>query len=852
MIACLVSVTLPYVRAHALRLALTLLGIVIGIQGMVAVGVLNRSILDSFNAGVDVIAGNATLQIAGPETGVPESLAAEAQSVRGVQSAIAMIQGTFTTVGSERRETIGVFGVDFLEAVGARNPQFPREHVHVSDELRFLNSPDSIALGHRLLDRLSLTVGSSIQLLTPGGVQTFTVRGTLDDVGPAKLFAGAIALLDLPSAQRVLLAPGLVQTIYVVISPGESIDAVAERLKSVIGDRARVERTTARGQQIDAILGSLRVALSLGSLVTMLAGFFIIYQTLAISVEQRRRDIAIVRALGFTRRTVASVFLIESLLLGLLGAAGGIVCGYLLARVSLQTAIAGVNDMYIQIAASNLRLPFTEVGIAVALGLSTCLAAGLLPAVRAAREPPARVLRSTEGVSADRLRMLPVRIGIAIAGLAVFLLTADARFDAPEIQTAWIMLGHTLLIFGFAFLAPVVVWAASRVLVPLGLRAPLPISLATEFFARKPARAAATVSAIMVGYALVVVLGAVVYSIERTLGQWIGYTFASDVIVGTAPGLNSGTFDEALAVKLERLPGVAFSQRYRKSMLIYDGKPIVVAVIDRHSRPEREPLVLVESQPDAYDAVEDGSSVIISESFAFRFGSQLGDTLTLDTALGRRSFTVAAIARDYTLDLGTVIVDIAVYRDLWRDTRLTYLHLWKSPDASLDRLRASVAEAIGAHPHVTVVTNEEFKAEVQDRVGSLLRVLGSLRLLAGAIAILGVVNFLLAAVLDRKREIALLRSVGVTRSQIRQAVIVEAGLIGLTGASLGLLEGFPAAFFMVTHSMRIATSWTLEFAFPVALALSTLVAVTAAAAAAGYVPARRITAGTVLAGLQTE
>jgi putative ABC transport system permease protein len=159
---------------------------------------------------------------------------------------------------------------------------------------------------------------------------------------------------------------------------------------------------------------------------------------------------------------------------------------------------------------------------------------------------------------------------------------------------------------------------------------------------------------------------------------------------------------------------------------------------------------------------------------------------------------------------------------------------------------------LGAHPNVNVVTNEEFKAEVDQRVGNLLRVLGSLRLLAGAIAILGVVNFLLAAILDRKREIALLRSVGVTRGQIRWAVILEAALIGLTGAALGLLEGFPAAFFMVTHSMRIATSWTLEFSFPIALALSTLVAVVVAAAAAGYVPARRITAGTVLAGLQTE
>jgi putative ABC transport system permease protein len=141
---------------------------------------------------------------------------------------------------------------------------------------------------------------------------------------------------------------------------------------------------------------------------------------------------------------------------------------------------------------------------------------------------------------------------------------------------------------------------------------------------------------------------------------------------------------------------------------------------------------------------------------------------------------------------------------------------------------------------------------VEKRSRDLLQVLDSLRVFACAIAILGVINFLSAAVLDRRREISLLRSIGVTRSQIRRAVVIEAGLIGLAGAGLGILEGFPASFFMVTHSLRVAMNWSIDFTFPISLAASTVAAITLAAAAAGYIPARRITTGTILAGLETE
>ena len=851
MSALLSALSLPYLRTNKGRILVTLLGIVIGVQGMVAMAALNRSIVRSFEDGIGVIAGDATLQIAGPETGIPEELAREAESVNGVRFATALVEGSFHPPQNPEIR-IAVFGVDFLEQVGKRNPQFPPEHVHIKYELSFLNALDSIALGGPLMRRMNLDVGSRLELVTPAGLRTFTVRGSLDPVGPVKLYDGAVALLDLPNAQRLLLAPGLVQTIYVTVDPEADHELVRRALETVIGPRARVEATSIRGEQFGALLGSLRVALWLASLVTMIVAFFIIYQTMAISVDQRRRDIAIARALGFTRRSVVSVFLLEALALGVLGALGGVIGGYVLARMSLTTALAGVSDMYAHVATASLSLPLGETLVGVSLGITTCVLAGVAPAFRAASDSPVAVLRSATGVQASAIARLPLAFGTASVACAIAILSTDLRLSTPVEKTVWIMLGHGSLLAGASLCAPAFVALVAHCLMPVGRRATLVVDLATDFFSRRPQRAAATASAIMVGYALVVVLGAVVHSITGTLRVWLDRTFDSGLMVGTAPGLASATFEVEIATRLANLDGVLAVERYRKTLLSFEEHPIVLATFDRRNRPDGSPLVVTRTTDDAYARAERGEAALVSESFSFRYGYDIGDTIVLSTTEGVRPFEISAIVRDYTFDLGTVFVDADVYRRLWHDSRLTYAKLWTRPDVALADVRSAVARAITDVPQISLVTNVEFRREVETRVHGLLRVLGSLQLFASTIAVLSVVNLLLASILDRRREISLLRSVGVTRRQIRSAVIVEAGLMGMTGATLGLITGSVGAFFMVKHSLRIDMGWSLDFRFPVVLALSTMLLTTLAAAAAGYLPARRITAGKILPGLQME
>ncbi len=851
MSALLFAVSLPYLRAHAGRILLTLLGVIIGVQGMVAMGALNHSIIKSFEAGLEAIAGSARLQIAGPETGIPTELAEDALRVPGVGSAVAVIDGSLT-LADDPSLRVRTFGIDLLGMVGTRSPQFPREHVHIKDELAFVNALDSIALGQPLLDQLKLRVGDTIRLATPSGIRPYVIRGSLDNVGPTKLFGGLVALLDLPVAEQVFLSPGLTQTIYINAKPDTDVDTLETRLRSAIGARARVERTEARGQQMDALLGSVRVALSLASLVTMIAAFFIIYETIAISVEQRRREIAIARSLGFTRGAVAGVFMLESLILGLLGAAGGVVGGYVLARLSLTTAVAGVSGMYFSVGPGEISLPLSNTAVAMATGALVCLVAGVLPALAAATEPPALVLKGTLGARASTKVGSPAILGAATICAAIATLTSDPHFSNANAKTAWIMLGHALLLFGVALLAANHVRALTRALRPMSEIDSVSVTLAYDFFARRPKRIAACASAIMVGFALVVVLGSVVRSIEGTLQTWLATTFGSDISIGTSPGLNSALFTSKLIEPLYTTPGVRSVQRHRKAVLVFEGKPIIIVAHDHNNDPRSNSLMVVTSRPDAYEKVDAGQGIFASESFAYRYQRSIGDSLALETAAGTHDFEIVGIIRDYTMDLGTVLIAYEVYERLWNDDKLTYAHVWTEPGADMERIHADINRIASQNPSITVVTNAAFRTDVEGRVRRLLAVLGSLQIFACAIAMFGVVNFLLAAVLDRQREIAILRSVGLTRGQIRNATMVEGGLIGFAGATLGLVAGVPGAYFMVAYSMPVAMGWSLDFRFPLVLAITTVIAITLAAALASYFPARRITRGTILSGLQME
>jgi putative ABC transport system permease protein len=833
------DVTLPSIRQHRLRAVLALTGVLIGTQMVVAIGLLNRGILHSFERTLETVAAGAALQVSNGSVGVGEELIERLAAVPGVESASGLIQGTLATWAGG----LTAFGVDLFEDQRVREVQFPREHVHIPDELAFVNALDSIAVSTSFAEEAGLSLGSSLEVVGPAGRTALAVRGFLDPVGPAALFGGAVALLDLPAAQRLFESEGRVDQIDLALAPGADIEAVAAEITRVVGGAGSVERPRERGANLGGMLAGVHTIFTLSSLIGLIVGALLIHQTLGAAIFQRRRELALARAVGYDEGVIATAVLIEAALFGLAGALLGTAVGLAAARLSADLVTEAIAAIYARTDRIVIAARLTDVVLALALGLGAALAAAVAPARRAARLSVVEELRETREWRAQEAPAVRPLLGGALlvaGGAAIFL--ADLRPSHFAAQVGLIIAGVIVVTIGYALVAPWVLRGLARGLARVARRlARQSALLAAESVARAPARSRGTVAALMVAFAMVILVNAFVRSLRESILTWVDQTFAADFFISGGPELplpSGPALSGDIEAELRELDGVAEVSAVRMvNVRVGDA----LAILKTHGagafRRHRFPVVAA-AEGSYFEAFARGDAVLVSDNLAYRRGLRPGETLTLETPAGRASFAIAAVVVDYTLDIGTVIVERETYKRLWRDDRANAFLVWLSPGASREALRAALAERLIPRYRLVLMTGREFGETIAGVLDRALLLTYAIELVAIAVAVIGVVNFFLAELVDRRREIGLLRTVAFGPAQIVEGLAWEAALLGLAGGLLAVLYAWPLSFLIVTRSTRLVSGWALTFDFPVLLAAATVVLVILASVAAAYHPAR--------------
>src|SRR5262249_16133241 len=387
MLRLLSFISWRHLRRHRLRTSLTFLGIALGVAVIFAIAVVNRSLASSFRSTIEQIAGKAVLQVANGESGVSESLFPIIRDTNGVQNAAAAVEG-FLPVTGIRGERLYIYGVDLLTDFAMRDYQFTASEFTFDEALDFIAKPDSIAITESFSRRLNLPLGGTITLTTSRGKQNYTVRALLKEQGTAKVFGGSFALMDLPAAQRAFGKEGKLDIVDLTIEEGEQIGVVQQRVAQRLNGAAEVERPRNRGEQIELLLTSFRVGLFFVSLIALFVGFFLIYNTVSVSLIQRKREMGTVRCIGMRRNELFRLILCEALLLALVGSMAGALLGWLLARAALIAVGETVGNLFslVDLIAGNFTL--AEVALALGSGLAVALVAALQPAWQALRVSP--------------------------------------------------------------------------------------------------------------------------------------------------------------------------------------------------------------------------------------------------------------------------------------------------------------------------------------------------------------------------------------------------------------------------------------------------------------------------------
>ena len=838
------DVSLPSLREHRLRALLTLVGVVIGTQVVVAIGLLNRSVLASFAHTVETIAGRAALQVSNGSAGVPEELAAKLAAAPSVTSATGLLQGTLRTAWGD----LTVFGVDLFEDQTIRETQFPRANVHIKDGLGFANSTDSIAVSSSFMTHAALALGDTFIAGGPTGESSLAIRGTLDPAGPAALFGGAVGLVDFPTAQRLFGRPGRFDQIDVMLKRDVSPAEALRELMPLVAGVGVLEPPQQRGAALGSMLSAVQTGLAIVSLIAVMVGVFIIYHTMRTAIAARRRELALVRAVGYQQRVISIAIVLEVLAFGVLGSWCGLLLGIGTARLSLALVTNGIGAIWARVDHPGLVMRPLDVAGAFALGIATTLAAAAIPLVSTARMRIVDDLRAADDLEISSQSSIgrDAFVGFGVALVAYVLFYSPLRPQTFAGQATLIMGSLVLATLAFTLVIPLVTALLAQSFARFTSRySGLASALAAENVARDPGRTRGTIAALMVAFALVLETDSFIHSLRKSILTWFDETLTSDFLVTPTLQLDlpSGpTMSGTLAQRLRRIPGVAEVSTSRMISIRLGG---TLAVLRTESAGGflRQHYQLVAGDPTTFqERFAKGQAVLVSDNFAYRHQLTAGDSLTLATPSGAVTFPIAAVVLDYTLDIGTVVIERERYRELWRDDLANSFRIWVQSGSDAAQVRENISATARPEFTVVVLTAAQYKRNIAQALDNALLLTYAIQLVAVAIAVIGVVNFFLAEVVDRRREIRLLRSVALTRGQIVSSLAIEAGIVGTIGGVMAVLSAWPVAHAVVTRATRLVSGLGLTFCFRGRFALATVLLAAGVSVLAALYPARRAVA----------
>jgi putative ABC transport system permease protein len=825
----------PLTRDPA-RSLVTILGVALGVAVALAISLANEGVLTAFRNSLDHVAGRTQLEVSAGEPGFDETLLPVIAGTPGVASAAPVLQ-TVLSVPGEGAGTLLVLGVDVLSDAVFRDYRGPIPDL--AEPLRLLTDPDAILVSARYARAHGTAVGGTLRLTTPTGVKAFTVRGLLADDGVARTMDGHIAVLDIASAQVHFGKLGRLDRVDVLLRPGAAPEQVAMHLRDRLPAGIDVERPEARNAQVEQMLGSFQLNLFVLSLIALFVGAFLVYNTMAVSVVRQRRQIGILRSLGMSRTGILLTVVGEGVAIGLLGSLLGAALGVLLAQRTLHAVTITVSSLYAFIVPEALSLPPAAILRAILSGLGVALAASVVPALDATRVPPCEDLAP---VAMER-RHRPSRL--AAVGAVFLVITLGLTQLGPVAGRPLFGYAAALtLLLGAILLCPLLLQTFQRSLQATlrGSRL-VAVRLAVGNLGRALRRNSVTVAAMAVALSMLVSVSAMIASFRQTVEVWIDQTIRADLYVSRTGRLVKGADARLPADLLPRIrgvPGVTDADAFR-GLRLRDGQGgqflVGASDFDVMARRGRLPFRRGDSARTLQNALA-RDEVIVSETFAERYRLAEGDEVRLRPPGGEARFRIAGVYYDYTTEGGLVVMDRRLFQRLWSDAWLNSILIYLAPGADAAAVREAVRTATGREDLV-IFSNRDLRRRILDIFDQTFAITYALQAISLIVAWLGVLTALGASVLERMREIGILRSLGVNRVGIARTVLAEAGLLGLVANVVGALAGLALSLILIHVINKQSFGWTIQFVFPGRVILEYAALTVGASVLAGLLPAWR-------------
>lgn len=866
------AASIRHLLRHPAQLALALLGLALGVGTIIAVDIATASSGRAFELSMEAVNGAATHEIRGGPDGVDESLYVQLKT-SGVPVALTPIVEGYVDVGDETLQLVGIDPLvdasvrgdsrlaaaaraDIPSAATADNParasaQSERgARAAGRDGLEsitlWLTEPGASVMAASTAQRLGLKVDDAFTLRIGGAIRNGKLIGTLGGTGSG---LDTLLLADIAQAQEWLGLFGRLTRIDVRVPPGAEGEQALKRLQSLLPAGVTLQPAERRTKQSLDMTAAFTTNLQAMSLLALLVGVFLIFSAVSFAVVQRRRVIGVLRALGATRARVLAMILTEALMLGIVGAALGLVLGVFIGRELVALVSRTINDLYFVVAVNDVIIPGLAIAKAVGAGIGVALFAAAVPAIEVSNSAPSLGLRRSvveaRAVSASRW-LVGVGVVLAIAsGLIVLLSTRSllAGFVALFLLLLTVAAITPALLRGMAL-------GASRL---LGQFSPI-ARLASGDIAASLSRTGVAVAALGLAVASMIGVSIMVESFRESLRTYLTRTIRADLYI-TAPGPGFGRPERRIEPDILRdilaLSQIAEHTESRRVIVDSTRGPIRVDAL-RTVSSSREALPLTAGSPKTTWEKFERGAVIVSEPLAWHLQLSVGDRLELNTSNGEQSFEVAGIYREYGNDQGSMLMNRDVYSRLWHDDAITAIGLYLKPGTDPPTAKTLVREVLRHRQSLAMTSNYEVRAismRIFERTFVITRVL---YWLTAGVAAIGLISALLAWELERSRELAIVRALGLTPRGAGGLIEVQTGFMGFVAFLAAIPTGVLTAVLLITVINRRAFGWQIDFHITAEQFVNAFAVAMISALVAGLYPAWRMARAPLASDIREE
>ena len=817
-----------------IRTCLTVAALALGVGVVLAIDLAGNAAAGSFHSSMETLAGDNDLEIVATG-GVPDSVVSELATQPYPLRISPRIEDY--AVLSSSKQTLPLIGLDLI-AEGSRFADGDQAKASASNPgestkefLSQLDDPTSIWVGNSL----GLQLGAQVELQINDQSHTFTVRGTYPD---SKGNETAI-LMDIATAQRALNRFGHVDRVLVKLPPASNLDEWQTRILRLLPEGVEVRPQGTGTEENRKMLAAFRWNLRLLSYIALIVGAFLIYNTISVSVVRRRSEIGVLRALGASRPMVLVAFLGEASWFGILGALVGLLIGRVMATGAVRLLSLTVDALYVSSRPGPMELTPETIWLAFAVGVGIAMISAYAPAREASRVPPVEAIargRREFVATVHKKRDLAIALVLALLGAAA------ARMPAVAGKPVFGYLATILLIAASALAIPALVsflsGACSNL---LGRTFGVETLLASRSLAASLRRTSVLVAALSTAVAMVTAVAIMVGSFRQTVVDWMDEELPADLYLrpaGVTAADRHPTISLELAEKIAGLPEVSAVDRLRAYEISYDGLPATLESVDLGMPLSYRKSHFFSGKPpdEVLSRLKGANAVIVSEPFTHKHRVKVGDVINLPLGNKLVSFSILDVYYDYASERGSILMD--------RDTMLRYLPdptpsnlaVFVDPHANVEDVRAHIQD-LAAGYRVLVFSDRDLRTQAIRIFDQTFAITYALEAVAVIVAVMGIAGALLALVIDRRREMALLRFMGASTGQIRKLILAEAALLGLIANIAGLILGFFLSLILVFTINEQSFGWTIRFHWPVAILLGALTVVYAATVVAGLYPA---------------